>query len=144
MTTVTSDREFTDAVLSSLREVLDHVGDAEAPSGLPRDSTGVPTTGYAIVWPMPSGGTSGPLGDIHADEAFVVQITSVGRVRAQAQEVADIAKARLLTVPLQIPGRTVMGPPRIDVGTGVSRDDDTGGPPLFVAAHRYRFLTTPA
>jgi hypothetical protein len=92
---------------------------------------------------MPSGGLSGPMSLPHEDEDFVVQTTSIGVSREQAQWVADKAKTRMLAGGFDIPGRTLSGTVRLDVGAGVRRDDDTAGPPLFYAVHRFRLPTTP-
>lgn len=137
MQQIASDREFFDAVLAALREIPGlPVGDAVAPD----DTSGK----YVIAYPMPSGGTSGPMSATNDDEDFVVQVTSVGRSRQSAQEAATLAKRRLLGGALTIAGRAVLGQPRLDVGAAVQRDDDTAGPPLYYAVHRYRWQTTPA
>lgn len=133
--TIASTREFTDAVLTALADAGLVVGDAVKPAGPPP---------YVIVWPQTSGITSGPPADTHADEDMVIQVTAVGTTREQAQWAADVTKANLLAGELTIPGRTLAGPPQLDVAPGVSRDDDTAGPPLFYAPLMFRFATTPA
>ena len=143
MAEIASDREFVDAVIAALDAASLLVGDAVTPDGVTNDAQGRPTTPYCIVYPMPSGGTSGPMSSPHADEDQVVQVTAVGRSREQAQWVADVAKTTLLAG-LTLTGRSLLSRPRLDVGNGVQRDDATAGPPLFHAVARYRFTTTPA
>lgn len=143
MSAIASDRLFVDAVVAELEGAGLLVGDAVAPDAITHDTQGRLTSPYCIVYPMPSGGTSGPMSAPHADEDMVVQVTAVGRTREQAQWVADTAKATLLAG-ISITGRALSSRPGLDVGSGLQRDDDTAGPPLFYAVHRYRFPTTPA
>jgi hypothetical protein len=137
--TVASDRDLVDAVLAALQEAGESAGfavhDGESPAGA--------VAPHVIVFSLSSAGPTGPIGDPHADEDMVVQTTSVGVSRAQAQWVGDHVKVRLLAGRLEIPGRTLTGPVRMDVANGVRRDDDTAGPPVFYATARWRFPTTP-
>lgn len=142
--TVASDAEFFSAVVEALEDEGLLVGDGETPGGVQHDHAGRLLTAYVVAYPMPSGGTTGPLGDVHADEDFVVQVTGFGQSRQQAQLVSDAAKRRLMSGDIDIPGRTLASQVDLDVATGASRDDDTKAPPLWLAHHRYRFRTTPA
>lgn len=132
-----STRDVTDRIVAALVADGLEVGDAVAPDGGPP---------YVVVWPSPTGGMDGPIGTPHADEPFAWQFTCVGLIRQQAQGVQDAVRRVLLDGwrDLDFPAATQWRPPQWDVGDGLMRDDDTAGPPLFVAHPRIRFFLTPS
>ena len=130
-------RVVTDAVIALLEGAGLTVGDAEGPDVDPP---------YAIVYPV-SDRTDGPdLGTMEspsADADRTIQVTSVGVSREQAQGLADKSAVALLGAQPVITGRAVRTRIRGAGGSGVRRDDETGGPPLFYAVNRYVISTTP-
>ncbi len=123
------------ALVTVLQTTGRPVGDGVAPAGSPP---------YSILWDLPGGALDGPVGDPNADLDMPFQVTCVGRVADEARRMADKVRLALLTSAVVVSGRAVM---RVapDGGLGsVERDDDTGGPPLWYCAPRFRLLTTPA
>jgi len=99
-------------------------------------------TAYAVVWPgstTPDGGTAAAP-DADADQ--VVQVTYVGRVAEQADEMRDRGRGALLGTTLTVTGRHCW-PVRLADSQAVQRDDDTT-PPVWYAADRYLIHTVPA
>lgn len=134
---------FISAAISALEGTGLLVGDAVAPAGVQRDSQGLPLYPYLIVYPMPTGGTSGPMGAVHEDEDMVVHVNYIGRTAQAARWAADKGYPILMRG-FPIPGRALMSRPQTDFADMLPRDDDTAGPPLFAYAHRIRYRTTPA
>lgn len=101
-----------------------------------------PFTGYAVVWPgqaLPAGGTAA---QPDADADHTVQVTYIGRVPEQADELRDRGRAALLTADLTVPGRHAW-PVRLADSQPVRRDDDPT-PALWYAIDRYLIHTVPA
>jgi hypothetical protein len=125
-------REHTDAVIATLAAAGLAVGDAKAPAGDPP---------YDVVYSIPAGGWTGTLAAPNDDGSLVYQVSCVGKSRQQAEWLADKAIATILGG-VAVTGRSVPFV-ELDLSGGVSRDDDRT-PPLWVAAPRFRFATTPA
>jgi hypothetical protein len=83
----------------------------------------------------------GPLSDGDTDAELVIQTTSVGATRAQAQSTADLVAERILNTAIVVPGRTVVHVEHHSSG-GVQREDDLT-PPEFSAINRWSISTTP-
>jgi hypothetical protein len=131
-------RDHTDAVIARLEELDLLVGDAKKPEGAGDQDDGS-FVKYAVVYPIAGGTSSGTLGDLHGDAELIYQVTCVGKSREQAQWVADAALG--LLDGLSVPERHI---PFIalDIPPGIERDDKQT-PPLFIAAPRFRIITTP-
>lgn len=128
-------RELTTAVVSVLASAGLNVGRAVAPSDIPAGA------GWAVVYPLTGGLSSGTLDNPNDDASVLYQITSVGRNAEQAEWVMDTVRWAILGANYTLNDRTVVlvG---IDMFGGVERDDDVQ-PPLFYAKDRFRFMTAP-
>jgi hypothetical protein len=95
---------------------------------------------FAVVYPIPGGGTSGTLGKRNEDAELVYQVTCVGRVRPEAEWIVD--KVMALLNGFNVAGRSILLV-SLDSHGGIRRDDDVT-PPLFYATPRFRVLSVPA
>lgn len=100
------------------------------------------TPPYVVAYALPSGQADGSLADPYCVEPVVQQVSSWGETVEQALDLADTARSALFAGIDPPDGWTVMHVAE-DVGAGVTRDDDTAGPPLFQAVNRYRFWLAP-
>lgn len=115
------------------------VGDGEGR----KDSTGKVIAPQVIVYPIPGGFTDGSLAepDGWADCRF--QLTSVGRVAAEARRQLDLAWEALEASSLAVPGRRILRLRPIDPMSRVERDHDIT-PAWFYATRVFGFHTFPA
>ncbi len=128
-------RVLTGAVLTHLRaQVARPVGDAAVPTDQ--------TLPYAVLYPAGSGRLDGPQSDVHADAQQVVQVTSVGESREQAEALSDRVRAAMLDARPAVAGRYVQDV-QLDASQPVRRDDDVR-PALWYAVDLFRLWTTPA
>lgn len=141
-------RETTDAIVEVLTAGLaPHgfvVGDGEAPNagGWTGQKGQSRYVGYAVVHPLIGGVTDGPIGSPDEDARPTYQINCVGASRAHAEQVCDVVRDVLLSVPLTIAGRAVQ---RVTVDfLGGSQRDDTVQPAVWFTSDRFRVFTTPA
>lgn len=144
MVTIPAVSPVTDAVVAALEDAGLTVGDGEKPAGAgwagqPGQSAYAP---YVVVYSMLGGTTEGPMDDPNADARSVVQLTSVGGSRRQAEWLGDRARAALMSGSLAVAGRKV-ALVLIDVLGGAVRDDDSD-PAIYYVPERYRILSTPA
>lgn len=95
---------------------------------------------YGVLYPVIGGVGSGPLDEPEEDFESIFQVTCVGASQTMAEWVSDRVRVALMTVPIVVPGRTVVRV-RTDMSGGIQRDDDVQ-PPLFYMADRYRIVTT--
>lgn len=133
----------TNAILANLTAATLVVGDGEKPdaggwSGPPDTSAFV---GYVVVHAI-SRQFDGSIDDPFDDGAPVVQFSSYGTTRAQAQLIGDMAAAALQNTPLTITGRHVMLIEPTDEGATMRFDDEQ--PPIWQDAQRFRIHTTAA
>lgn len=140
MTVAADARTVTDAFIALLDQAGLTVGDGVAPTGA--------APPYCIVYPVSATTVAGTAAAPSADVARVLQVTSVGDTREQAQWAADRAAAVLLGADhrtVAIAGRALMQPIGLHSSSGVQRDDTTAGPALFYAAdlhhHHHTGLT---
>lgn len=124
-------RIHTDAVITALEATGFPVGDGKAPAGDPP---------HFFVVPRPEGDVYGTIDDPHADAELVIQVTSVGTTRKQAEGVRDLARETLLAG-LTVSGRTV-SLVTIDTVGGVERDPDIE-PDRFFCPETYRLFSSP-
>lgn len=123
-------RTITSAVIQTLEDGGLTVGDGQnttRPDGTGADLA-VP---YVVVYPLSDlfdGAVGG--GAVWAEVDATVQATCVGTTREQAEWLADTVHGLMLAGSTDWRARPL---PR----SGVVRDDDTGGPPLFYAYPRF-------
>lgn len=123
-----------------MRAVTDDViGVLEAGSLTVGDTTGEGLTApFVVVYPIGDGflapGFGGSLGEPWSQVDAGIQVTCVGVSREQAQWLEDRATALLVA---HVGDWWV----QLDGSPAVSRDDDTGGPPLFYAYPRFSIHT---
>lgn len=142
-------RDHVDAVVSHLDlGALGPVGDSVKPvehtGGAKPGWAGAPGTSAFVAWTavyLIDLVLDGPMSDPDADADLVIQTTSVGATRAQAQTTADLVAERILNVAMTVPGRTVVHVEHHSSG-GVQREDDLT-PPEFSAINRWSISTTP-
>lgn len=135
----------TAAVLDVLNETADGaaflVGDGEKPSdagwqGERGASAFVP---YAILWPIPGGYLDGSIGRPDSDAVTEYQVTAVGATREQAEVVADLVRAAMVRVDLDIDGRGTVSVTVDEFGGAVP--DRSVEPAVFMVADRYSVVT---
>jgi hypothetical protein len=126
-------RLVTDGIRTKLTSLGLSVGDAQAPAGSPP---------YAVVFAVPGGRTTGPLGALNDDAEQVYQVSCWGVSREQAEWVQKKVLDGLLGIgTITVAGRSV----RIDdEGFGGTFRDDRTSPPLFQAVPRFRVHSTPS
>lgn len=133
------------AVTTALIDLLEDagllVGDGTAPATGGWTKNKGDFQGYVVLHALPGGVTDGSIDspDEHAEPVY--QVSGHGATRAQAELVADTARAALLTDPLVVSGRTV-AQVSIDMLGGCRRLDDLQ-PPQWQSVERYRVLLVP-
>lgn len=112
------------------------VGDAVRPA----DADDV--KGYAVIYPIPGGSTSGAIDDPRSDATVAVQITSSSTDPRQCRWVADRVRSLLNeAVPAMLSdGRRVIFGEFPDGGPAVNRDDRVQNPRYFTP-DRFEFGT---
>lgn len=130
-----------EAFLLLLRQAWDLVGDSIAPEGIEVDDQKRLVRPYAVLYPQGSGAFDGSISDPDTDAWPVVQVTYVGRDRAQADALRDRCRVDVIGALLAVDGRQV-GPVRIDHELPTRRDDDVT-PHVFYAVDLYRTFSTP-
>ena len=100
--------------------------------------------GWAVVYPISGGVTTGTLEHANEDVTPHIQVTSVGLAAEQALWVADRARALLLGAwPANLSdGRRVIFASTVFGEILLQRDDDSQ-PPVFYAIDRFIFRTAP-
>lgn len=142
---------LTDAIIDALTNAGLVVGDGIMP--LPDTADAPPVAGYTagpgsafipyvVVHSMPGGPVGGTIDSGNADVWPLYSIRSHGATRSQCEQVADVARSVLLTARLVVAGREVAYR-SIDWSPGCLRDDEAQ-PPVWFAAERCRFFSTPA
>jgi hypothetical protein len=106
----------------------------------PRDDSALP---YAVMYAAGHGRLDGPVGAPHEDDDPLIQITSVGGSREQAQWMAGKVRHAFLDPGLTITGRALLEPVELVLSLPVRRDDQVN-PPLFYVVEQFRVRTTPA
>lgn len=129
------------AIIAALElEGLD-VGDGHAPHDVAPDDPA--WTPYVVLYMLSGGEVDGTAAnpDSYGDLRF--QLTSVGRLAAEARYIADRAAQAFLVYPVTVPGRSVQRVRPIEASNGVRRDDDVQ-PPLYTVVARFGAFTFPA
>lgn len=137
-------RAVTEAILGVLGTASLRVGDSEKPAnsgwaGAAGEST---FRGYVVVHPVGGFDIGGTLDEPSDDVWPLMQVTSYGATRAQCEEIADDARAAMLSGSFVVAGRS-LGRWRIDLVGVVTRTDDVQ-PPIYMAPDRYTVFTTPS
>jgi hypothetical protein len=136
-------RLVTESIISVLEVATLRVGDGEKPAnsgwqGTPGQST---FRGYVVVHPVGAFNIDGTLDQPSDDVWPLAQVTSYGATRAQCEEIADDARAAMLTGAFVVAGRS-LGRWSIDLVGVVVRTDDIQ-PSIYMAPDRYTVFTTP-
>lgn len=142
MTTVVSAGAVVAAVIDALDDADLLVGDGDAPpsagwAGEPGQSVFV---GYCVVHSLPAFSIDGNAEDPEADVTHMVQVSSYGATRAQAQQVAHLARTALLaSSAVSVSGRRVLRVFTDEIGQ-VIRLTETR-PNVWHAPDRFRIPT---
>lgn len=134
MTAPYSMAAYSDAVLTALTGLPFPVGDGEAPLNQ--------APPYAVLYGLGAIPFGGSLADEQEDQSVGFQITAVGSTRAQAETVADLARAELLAATLTVAGRSIMKVRMDPAGSRPTARDEEAGPTLWYAIDGYELLTT--
>lgn len=127
------------AIIARLEGVGLTVGDGEAP--FDDDGERLPPP-YVVLYMLPGGEVDGTAATPDSDGDLRFQLTSVGRLAAEARFIADRASAAVQGGPLTVAGRAVQRARPIEASNGVARDDDIQ-PPLFYVTARFGAWTFP-
>lgn len=123
------------------------VGRGEQPAGTgwqgaPGQSEFVP---YYVLHPIPGGQLDGPMGDPHADSELIWQVNSQAATQAQAETMADAARAALLSSAAHdgvvVDGRAVTAVTS-EIPAGAARQDPDQ-PATWWSFEQFRLTTTP-
>ena len=139
--------KVTDAILALARSTDIPVGDgakdrgAESAGwqGAPGQSSFV---GYAVLHSIEGGRTYGPITDPNDDADTLYQITGVGSIRPQAEQVADDLREALEGQYPQIADAREVMLITVDF-LGGARRDDTVSPAVWITTDRFRVMSTP-
>lgn len=98
-------------------------------------------TPYPVIYPWPDLRREGGLTDPNQITIARFQVTCVGGDMAEAQWMQHKTREALLDWVPQVAGVTAT-PIELDDGSGVLRDDDRPGDPVFYTTDRFRFWLT--
>lgn len=144
MTSIVRTGDVTAAMLATLSEVLDRVGDGQTPdsAGWQGAPGGSAFNGYVVLHSIPGGSLDGSIAEPDDDATTLYQVTAVGATREQCEWHADNARQALVGQDLEIDGRKTVRI-SVDVLTGARRDE-TVMPVVWISTDRFRVVTTPA
>lgn len=128
------------AILAALTTAGVAAGDGHAPHSIDPGSDA--WTPYSVLYMLNGGELDGPLNAPEADGELPFQLTSVGRLAAEARYQADEATAAITTTAITVTGRTIQRARLSEAGSGVQRDDDVQ-PPLFYVVQRFVLTSRP-
>jgi hypothetical protein len=136
-------RAVTESIISVLTTAGLRVGDGEKPdaSGWAGTAGQSNFRGYVVVHPVGGFDIDGPIDQPSDDVWPLAQVTAYGATRAQCEEIADDARAAMLSGVFVVAGRS-LGRWLIDLVGVVTRTDDIQ-PPIYMAPDRYTVFTTP-
>lgn len=136
-------RAVTESVITVLTAATLRVGDGEKPAASGWQGAAGESTfrGYVVVHPVGGFNIDGTLDEPSDDVWPLAQVTAYGATRAQCEEIADDARAAMLSGSFVVAGRS-LGRWQVDLVGVVTRVDNVQ-PPIFMAPDRYTVFTTP-
>ncbi|GHE47322.1 hypothetical protein GCM10017673_56460 [Streptosporangium violaceochromogenes] len=144
MVTVAAAKPHADAVLLLLAAVNVLAGRGEVPAGggwqgEPGDS---PFVGYVVLFPFTGSDDPLSLAQVYDDFDFPFQITAVGVVSDQAEQVMDAVRAGLVGATPAVAGRRAYPIYPVPLNRPITRDD-AADPPVFYGVAQFHFRSHP-